>query len=1189
MNTNILKVFELKGANLIPELGASVLHLWGTKDDIEPLKDVVVAAGKGALLLADFDGNTILHYAAISSALKISAFMVEQFPQDHFQNINKITPAHIAAQQGNVDLLAIYQNSTTLLTDLSSNGWSPLHFAIYYGQIEAVRFLLENKINSVDDLILGAESTIPFLNHRRLRFVSPYDLALIAGQKEIAALLETYDALPSLHSAVSKRDLLAITYLVESPFSPFKDKIDLQAGRSKYTPLHIAALRGYYDICHYLIQSNASLTVVDSNGLSPLELAVTSKSVQTIATISEFSSEEQNTNALFLAADLGKKEFAFELIKSKISTSAISEDGDSILIRLIKRNLLDVASKFLIQCQPDVNIKDPFGATALHYACVTDKFDFVKDIIGLFKLDLNEKDNLGLTPLMYLILSGNTQSIPELNKTNNDIACDCGLTPFIIDYAFGITSLLTPTKNTPQERYTINFKKVIELVEKHKLPKKTIKLSNEDFVTPTINLINPEVEKVLMKFKNFGDYEVSNITILHMEAFGVSGKFIEVTIKSFRELIEEKDSLGRIPIHYAVIASNLQACEIFSKEMGKLNHRDKFGNTIFHFLSDDTMLSMAKRFYKASEFTLTEVNNDGQNPFHTICKSGAVEILKFFLQTIDIENRSALNAIDKFGKTPLDYAIENKNIECIHLLHSMGIENKLNTFVTNNNIEELKKFIDLGYPINSSDKSGMTPLHYATVSSNIEMIKYLLSKGADVHANNSQSMMPIHYAAKMNDFEVIKALLTTKHRLNELKDSNQPYLLSTDSTCKLFLFQYWKRELLYKNLMNLMQNRIQSITELQIFCNSCKTFSFNDINNFAHRIIFIQTTLSKIDFNFSTSLHHFLQIFNTLDLTTYVNKLKVDFNKIVDNTIGKEFFAHNKLENQTKIVVVINLLMMFYPLLWVIDVSFYIKELCKHSIESIDDMKMIKIIQDNIEKQETLAINTFNELSPEVNKNIIQLLELPQIIHSQLNNGIIYIGIARISGIHSNLNYIFQSQFNHTFKRIFNDNYYSFPRSIPFQNKQNLIVIATRSYIIMFSNDKPEVFITIPIPMIWTYQKGMSYKLMSPVGRFDLRFKNDNSLVLGSLVTAIKTSTIGYNVGQSHFQKKKDRLFQCLICYASSLKNAHIKLLVVKAGDKEECDDICKEHLRETVNTPILLTTVIPFDITDSIEDLVII
>ena len=449
-------------------------------------------------------------------------------------------------------------------------------------------------------------------------------------------------------------------------------------------------------------------------------------------------------------------------------------------------------------------------------------------------------------------------------------------------------------------------------------------------------------------------------------------------------------------------------------------------------------------------------------------------------------------------------------------------------------------------------------------------------------------MMPLHYAAKMNDLQVIKTLLATKHKLNEIKDANQPYLFATDPTCKIFLFQYWKRELLFKNLLNLIQNRSQSITSLQVFCNSYKSFSFDEINEISHRIIYIQTTLEKIEYDFSTSLHHLLQIFNTIDVTSYIDKLKTDFNKIVEHTIGKEFYTHNKFENSPKIVVAMNLLMMFYPLLWVIDASFFIKELCNHAIEGIDDLKMIETIRQNIEKQESNSLNTFKQLSPEANKHIIHFLELPQSIYSQVESGIIYIGAAKITGIHSKASHVFQSQFSSIFRKFFS-NSFSFPRSIPFNHRQLLIVIVTRDFVTLLPNDKSDAYISLPISLMWSYQKNMFYKFMTPVGRFDLRFANDSAIVAGSFLTAIKNSTVGLNVGQSHFQKKKDRLFQCLISYAVSLKDVQLKVLIVKAGDKAECDDICREHLKETVNMPVLLSIVMPMDITDSVDDLIII
>ncbi|KAH0795738.1 protein arginine N-methyltransferase 5-like [Histomonas meleagridis] len=416
---------NLADLKIVPETGATILHHWASTNDLDPLIIVLAKAGEKAMLITDYFGNTVLHYAAWASAREVTQFVVNHFPKTHFQNIKKITPAHIAAQRGDVNLLRLYQTSLKIFHDYSTQGWSALHFAIYYGQIDAVRFLLENKINSVDDLILGAESNV-FLNHRRLKFTSPYDLAIISGHNEIAELLVQYGALPSLHSAVLSQNLLAVTYLVESHQSTASKNLNLTAGPKNYTALHVAASKGYYSICHYLILSGLSTNALDSDGLSPLEVAVTSKSAKTVETIQTFASEEQTTKAAFLAADLGNNQITFNLVKRVTSPSYSDEDGDNLLIHLIKRNMFEEAL-LLVQSQKcDIKHKDSRGATALHYSAASGHILLLKEVLSQSKLLINEKDNNGMIPLMYAVLSGNTESINILKHSDNDLACNCG-------------------------------------------------------------------------------------------------------------------------------------------------------------------------------------------------------------------------------------------------------------------------------------------------------------------------------------------------------------------------------------------------------------------------------------------------------------------------------------------------------------------------------------------------------------------------------------------------------------------------------------------------------------------------------------------------------------------------------------------------------------------------------------------
>lgn len=1190
MSNNKITIYNLNETITIPETGANALHYWASIDDIESIKKI---KNLHVLLLRDFQGNTALHYATNNNCLEVCKFYVEQFPGQEFQNIRKISPGHLAAQKGNVEILKLFRKSNTLLYDISQKGWYPLHFSIYYGQYEAVKYLIENKINFIDKLILGSE--IP--TNLRMKFLSPYDLAEIIKNEDILNLLKNYGALPSLHSAVLSRNLLEITYLVESPFSNMKD-IDLKAGNRESTALHIAASKGFYEICHYLILSKASIYSLDRDGLSPLEVAITSNSAKTVLTIKAFSTHEQILKAAFLSADLGNEQISSELIKTNFETIVNQEKNDSLLIRLIKRNNFKPALELLThKNQNDIKFKDNRGANALHYASACSSLPLLKELLSIFKSDRNEKDNLGLTPLMYGVLSGNNSTINLLNS-DNEITCNCGLSALGLSIIMKKPEiLLTQNLKHFKLKYIIDFNQLLELFKKHNLPNKFIEIANHRHLCPKLNLLDSEFPKAIIEIlQKFKDQIVENVTLLHLASITIDdptifNKILEIN----HEWLNETDSFGRIPLHYAILSNNLITSELLIKEMKHLNQIDQKGNTIFHYFTSDLMLPLARKILKNSSFNLTEINEFGQNPFHLLCLNGTSLILKHFLLTLDINNRYCLNVLDKFNKTPLSYAFENHHKECVSLLHSYDVENQLNYYINLNDFENIQRLIEFGYPINSNDKDGMTALHFAAIKGNQLIIQYLINKGANVHAHNNKGLDPIHYASKSNNLEVIKVLLSVDYKIHEIKSQNQPYLLCTDQKCKEFLFHYWKRQYYYLQIIDLIKKRNESLLILNNFCLQFKDNNlFKEIIEVSNRIVFINNNiLSRIkqsnSYPNTRSLHHFLLIFNTLNIYDYSKRILNYHSKFFEITTNVSPFnkpMNGMISKQTSLLM--NYLILFYPLHYVIHLSFLITELCKHLINEIDNIEIMNSILFNINEQKTQADYTFKELQNEITTQIIQKCDIS--IYNNFNNGVLYVATCKITNLRYKTRHVFQNQFHQTFKNFFGE-MFNMTRLIPFNKSQWLRVVLCNDFMILSAIEKnSENFISFPYPLIFINDLGnyKGYRIFTPAGKFELTLDKEDSLfqhLINSRILQLTNS----NVGQIHFQKNKDKIFQCLVTYSDDQEFLNTKIILVRAGDKSECEDICYNHLLEVVSSSINFYTVLTRDITNSIDDLIII
>ncbi|MBU1218522.1 ankyrin repeat domain-containing protein [Myxococcota bacterium] len=163
--------------------------------------------------------------------------------------------------------------------------------------------------------------------------------------------------------------------------------------------------------------------------------------------------------------------------------------------------------------------------------------------------------------------------------------------------------------------------------------------------------------------------------------------------------------------------------------------------------------------------------HEGRGLLHLACKKGSVKAVKALL-----DKGSRLDLRDKTGKTPLHYAILNKEVVKILLERKSSPEWSDSAGITpvhlasqNGDPEILEMLIKSGGDKNSPDNSGLTPLHYATGNKNTKVLDYLIKSKASLTAKSSDGYDPFLYAVKGGSLEnvekLIKARLWIKRRL----------------------------------------------------------------------------------------------------------------------------------------------------------------------------------------------------------------------------------------------------------------------------------------------------------------------------------------------------------------------------------------------------------------------------------------
>ncbi|KAM3076143.1 hypothetical protein ACMFMG_006342 [Clarireedia jacksonii] len=205
-----------------------------------------------------------------------------------------MTPLFLAAKQGHKDVVQLLANQHANIHPSRT----PLSWAAENGYEEVVKLLLEG--NDVDP------------NSKDGSGRTPLSRALEKEHTAVVELLARTDT-TTLHQLVEEGKKTAIKLLLTAKYNVHA-KNDL--GR---TPLHTAASFGHLEIARDLISGGAEINSEDSDGMTPLQLAMRRKYCDLIQELLRHKAHTKNIMA---------KEWRDAFCKGKIDIVQLSERGD---------------------------------------------------------------------------------------------------------------------------------------------------------------------------------------------------------------------------------------------------------------------------------------------------------------------------------------------------------------------------------------------------------------------------------------------------------------------------------------------------------------------------------------------------------------------------------------------------------------------------------------------------------------------------------------------------------------------------------------------------------------------------------------------------------------------------------------------------------------------------------------------
>jgi hypothetical protein len=211
------------------------------------------------------------------------------------------------------------------------------------------------------------------------------------------------------------------------------------------------------------------------------------------------------------------------------------------------------------------------------------------------------------------------------------------------------------------------------------------------------------------------------------------------------------------------------------------------------------------------------------------------------------------------------------------------------------------------------------------------------------------------------------------------------------------------------------------------------------------------------------------------------------------------------------------------------------------------------------------ALNLNDELWPDLAARIVDLPATPA------GQVVAMVGKAMIDEVVRFPSFLFSIQPYNDLKNFFGRDFLM-PRTIPFGEREKVHVVLSGDSLLI-GNRRGSISFPLFFLHIKVVAKQRRVIVSSPVGSFKLGFVKESEIVrfrMMKMVMAYQEITKDrYEDGELQRQTNKANVFHCLTAFVpSESRNVTLRFMIVRAGRKEECRDLCYARVMESVALP---------------------
>ena len=402
-----------------------------------------------------------------------------------------------------------------------------------------------------------------------------------------------------------------------------------------------------------------------------------------------------------------------------------------------------------------LDFRKPLLFSGLHYASLFGIVEIVIELIEVEGCDINQRDGVYNTPLVWAARNGHERVVEILLKRGDiipDKPGNSGQTPLwnaALGGHEGVMKMLLKRKPVNPDAPDIYGQRPlwVAAVMGHKAVVQML-LARDD--------VYPDEPK------NDGQ------TPLHCAATSGHTGVVKMLLERDDVHPDKRAKGGLTPLHCAALNGHLEVVKMLLERDDI--HPEQPNNespTLLYIAAVNGQVEVVKMLLEREDVHPGKANHGGIAPLHCATFNGRIEVVKMLLERDDVHPDKSTNE----GQTPLHFASANGQAEVVKMLleredvypdkSTKEGQTPLQCAAANGHAEVVKMLLERDdvYP-DKPDNGGLTPLYCATLCGHTEVVKMLLERD-DVYPDkpNNGGITPLYCAASNGHVVVVKMLL----------------------------------------------------------------------------------------------------------------------------------------------------------------------------------------------------------------------------------------------------------------------------------------------------------------------------------------------------------------------------------------------------------------------------------------------